>query len=82
MGSPGGDVGAVRDDDLDRNASEPHREVIQAFGVTIGPHPEAVAMMELEATADFMMTVIHAHPTLAEAMLDAVGGVYGMAINA
>jgi dihydrolipoamide dehydrogenase len=43
---------------------------------------EAVAMMELEATADYMMTVIHAHPTLAEAMLDAVGSVYGMAINA
>jgi dihydrolipoamide dehydrogenase len=39
-------------------------------------------MIELEATADFMMTVIHAHPTLAEAMLDAMGSVYGLAVNA
>ena len=43
---------------------------------------EAVTMMDLEATADYMMTVIHAHPTLSEAMADAVGSVYGMAINA
>ena len=43
---------------------------------------EAVTAMELEATVDELMFTIHAHPTLAEAMLDAAGSVYGMAINA
>lgn len=43
---------------------------------------EAVAAMELEATAEDLMWTIHAHPTLAEAMLDASNAVYGMAINA
>lgn len=43
---------------------------------------EAVAAMELEATAEDLMWTIHAHPTLAEAMLDATSSVYGMAINA
>lgn len=42
---------------------------------------EAVAAMELEATAEDLMWTIHAHPTLAEAMLDASNSVYGMAIN-
>jgi dihydrolipoamide dehydrogenase len=42
---------------------------------------EAVAAMELEATVDDLMFTIHAHPTLAEGMLDAVNSVYGMAIN-
>jgi dihydrolipoamide dehydrogenase len=42
---------------------------------------EAVTAMELEATIDEMMFTIHAHPTLAEAMLDAYGSVDGMAIN-
>jgi len=43
---------------------------------------EAVAVMELEGTVDEMMFTIHAHPTLAESMLDAYGAVEGMAINA
>jgi dihydrolipoamide dehydrogenase len=43
---------------------------------------EAVAAMELEGTVDDLMFTIHAHPTLAEAMLDAVSSVKGMAINA
>ena len=43
---------------------------------------EAVAVMELEGTVDELMYTIHAHPTLAEAMLDAYGAVEGMAINA
>jgi dihydrolipoamide dehydrogenase len=43
---------------------------------------EAAAAMELEATAEDLMWTIHAHPTLAEAMLDASNSVYGMAINA
>ncbi len=43
---------------------------------------EAVTAMELEATAEDLMWTIHAHPTLAEAMLDAANSVYGLAINA
>ncbi len=43
---------------------------------------EAVTSMELEATVEEMMFTIHAHPTLAEAMLDGFGSVEGMAINA
>jgi len=43
---------------------------------------EAVAVMELEGTVDELMYTIHAHPTLAESMLDAYGAVEGMAINA
>jgi dihydrolipoamide dehydrogenase len=43
---------------------------------------EAVAVMELEGTVDELMFTIHAHPTIAEAMLDAYAAVEGMAINA
>ncbi len=43
---------------------------------------EAVAVMELEGTVDELMYTIHAHPTLAESLLDAYGAVEGMAINA
>jgi dihydrolipoamide dehydrogenase len=43
---------------------------------------EAVAVMELEGTVEEMMFTIHAHPTLAESMLDAYGAVEGMVINA
>ncbi len=43
---------------------------------------EAVAAIELEATVEDLTWTIHAHPTLAEAMLDASNSVYGMAINA
>lgn len=42
---------------------------------------EAVTAMQLEATIEEMMFTIHAHPTLAEAMLDAFSSVEGMAIN-
>jgi dihydrolipoamide dehydrogenase len=62
------------------------------FGEILGAHiigpqateliAEAVAAMELEATVDDLMFTVHAHPTLAEGMLDAVNSVYGMAINA
>ncbi len=61
------------------------------FGEVLGVHiigpqateliAEAVAAMQLEATADELMQTVHAHPTLAEAMLDAAGAVYGMPIN-
>ncbi|MGH9499288.1 MAG: dihydrolipoyl dehydrogenase [Terriglobales bacterium] len=43
---------------------------------------EAVAAMEAEATVEDLMWTIHAHPTLAEAMLDAFSSVYGLAVNA
>jgi dihydrolipoamide dehydrogenase len=43
---------------------------------------EAVAVLELEGTVEEMMYAIHAHPTLAESLLDAYGAVEGMAINA
>jgi len=43
---------------------------------------EAVAVMELEGTVEEMLFTIHAHPTLAESLLDAYGAVEGMAINA
>jgi dihydrolipoamide dehydrogenase len=43
---------------------------------------EAVAVLELEGTVEEMMFTIHAHPTLAESLLDAYGAVEGMAINA
>jgi dihydrolipoamide dehydrogenase len=62
------------------------------FGEILGVHilgpqateiiAEAVAVMELEGTIDEMMFTIHAHPTLAEAMLDAYAAVEGMPINA
>jgi dihydrolipoamide dehydrogenase len=42
---------------------------------------EAVTALELEATIEELMFTIHAHPTLAEAMLDGFGSVEGMAIN-
>ena len=43
---------------------------------------EAVVAIELEGTVEDLMWTIHAHPTLAEAMLDASNSVYGMAVNA
>ncbi len=42
---------------------------------------EAVTAMELEGTVEDLMWTIHAHPTLAEAMLDGFSAVEGMAIN-
>ncbi|GGH02270.1 dihydrolipoyl dehydrogenase [Silvibacterium dinghuense] len=42
---------------------------------------EAVTAIELEATVDDMMWIIHAHPTLAEAMFDGFASVEGKAIN-
>ena len=52
----------------------------------IGPNAteliaESVTALELEATVDDLMYTIHAHPTLSEGMLDAVGAVEGKAIN-
>lgn len=52
----------------------------------IGPHvtdmiAAAVAAIRLEATAEFMAETIHAHPTLAEAMLEAYEDACGHAIH-
>lgn len=43
---------------------------------------EAVMAMELEATVDEFVNVIHAHPTLHEALWDAANAFNGMSINA
>jgi dihydrolipoamide dehydrogenase len=43
---------------------------------------EAVTALQLEATLDDMMFMLHAHPTVWEAMGDAFASVRGMAINA
>ncbi|MCU1295541.1 MAG: dihydrolipoamide dehydrogenase, partial [Bryobacterales bacterium] len=42
---------------------------------------EAVTAMESEATVDSMMSTIHAHPTIYEAIGEAFNNVYGLAIN-
>lgn len=43
---------------------------------------EAVVALQLEATVDDLMFTVHAHPTVWEAMGDAVASVRGLAINA
>jgi dihydrolipoamide dehydrogenase len=43
---------------------------------------EAVAAMEAEPTVETMMSTIHAHPTLYQAVGEAFNAVYGLAINA
>ena len=43
---------------------------------------EAVLALEMECTAEELANIIHAHPTLSEAILDAANAVFGMAINA
>jgi dihydrolipoamide dehydrogenase len=65
-------------------ADAKHGEIVGVH--IIGPQAtelvaEAVTAMELEATVEELMFTIHAHPTLAEAMLDASNSVYGLSIN-
>jgi len=43
---------------------------------------ESVAALQLEATVDDLMSTVHAHPTVWEAMSDAVAAVRGLSINA
>lgn len=43
---------------------------------------EAVAALESEATVETLMSAIHPHPTVSEAVGEAVNAVYGLAINA
>jgi dihydrolipoamide dehydrogenase len=52
----------------------------------IGPYAteiiaECVTALELEATVEEMMFTIHAHPTVAEALLDGFSSVEGLAVN-
>jgi dihydrolipoamide dehydrogenase len=64
----------------------------EKFGEILGVHiigpeayeliGEAVAAMEAEATVETMMSTIHAHPTLYEAVGEAFNAVYGLTINA
>jgi dihydrolipoamide dehydrogenase len=63
------------------------RKYGEILGIHImGPHAsdlihEAVTAIKLEATVDELMTMIHAHPTLAEAILEASLDVKGEAIH-
>lgn len=63
------------------------RKYGEILGVHIvGPHAsdlihEAVAAIKLEATVEELMTMVHAHPTLAEAILEASLDVKGEAIH-
>jgi dihydrolipoamide dehydrogenase len=43
---------------------------------------EAVTALQMEATVDDMMSMIHAHPTVWEALADGFNAVRGMSINA
>ncbi len=66
-------------------ADEKYGEILGVH--IIGPEAfelisEAVTAMEAEATVDTMMSTIHAHPTLYEAMGEAFNNVYGLTINA
>jgi dihydrolipoamide dehydrogenase len=65
-------------------AEAKYKEVVGVH--IIGPQAteliaEAVTAMQLEATIEEMMFTIHAHPTLAEGMLDGFASVENMAIN-
>ena len=63
----------------------------ERFGEILGVHiigpeayeliSEAVTAMEAEATVESVMSTIHAHPTIYEAVGEAFNNVYGLAIN-
>ncbi len=64
----------------------------ETYGEILGVHiigplaweliPEGVAAISAEATAETMRNMIHAHPTLHEAVGEAFNNIYGQAINA
>ena len=65
-------------------ADEQYGEILGVH--IIGPQAfeliaEAVAAMEAEATVETLMSTIHAHPTLYEALGEAFNAVHGLAIN-
>jgi len=63
------------------------RETDRVLGVhIIGPHAteliaEAIAALNLDATAEALFNAMHAHPTLAESMAEAAMAVHGRAIH-
>ncbi len=63
------------------------RKYGEVLGVHIvGPHAsdlihEGVTAIKLESTVEELMTMIHAHPTLAEALLEAALDVKGEAVH-
>ena len=66
-------------------ADEKYGEILGVH--IIGPEAfeliaEAVTAIEAEATVETMMSTIHAHPTIYEALGEAFNNVYGLAINA
>ncbi len=76
LGSHGGFIKVVAD--------EKYGEVLGVH--IVGPLAteilaEAVTALQLEATVDDMMAMVHAHPTVWEAMGDAFASVRGMQIN-
>ena len=78
-------IGGFHDGFVKVVADEKYGEILGVH--VIGPHgyelvAEAVAAIEAEATVDVMMSTIHAHPTLYEAVGEAFNAVYGLAINA
>ncbi len=64
----------------------------EKFGEILGVHiigpaateliSEAVVAMSSEATVESMMSTIHSHPTLSEAVQEGFNSVYGLSINA
>jgi dihydrolipoamide dehydrogenase len=64
----------------------------EKFGEILGVHiigplateiiSESAAALQLEATVDDLLSTVHAHPTVWEAMSDAVAAVRGLSINA
>jgi len=72
-------------DGMVKMISDPETDRILGVHI-IGPNAteiiaEAVTAIQLEATVEEMMFTIHAHPTVAEALLDAFSSVEGKAIN-
>jgi dihydrolipoamide dehydrogenase len=66
-------------------AEETHGEIlgVHAIGALASEIiAEPVAALQMEATIDDMMSIVHAHPTIWEAMGDAFAAVRGLAINA
>lgn len=66
-------------------ADEKYGEILGVH--VIGPYAteiiaEAVTAIQMEATVDDMMAMVHAHPTVWEAMGDAFNAVKGLTINA
>jgi dihydrolipoamide dehydrogenase len=66
-------------------SDETHGEILGVH--IIGPLaweliPEGVTAMSAEATAETIMNMVHAHPTLHEAVGEAFNNIYGLAINA